>query len=405
MDQSPKPALCSAGHVVVVSAGWPPTPGGSSVLMRNLLEGFDPESYTVVTTHNAHRGPQEEGAPRVVGVLPEPGRLGRLGARLTDLQTPVAAVRTLKLLRATQARVVVAAYPDLHLLGVAMWAARRAAVPVVGYLHDTVAEANAHRFLYNRITERLQARVLRDATHLFVMSQGMSDLYQDKYQIQTTPLEHTYMEPIPKTVPDTPAQRTGFWAGAVYGINRHALGRVTAALGTIDTPLEVASRHTVEDLAERGITGTRIETSFYGSRPDYLTAVQQKGVLILALDGPDESPFHRDELATIFPTKTPEYLASGRPILVHCPDDYFLARFFKDKGCGQVISERSESALAEALAALLENAEIQNTLGEAALNAAHMFQAEPLRARFQHVIERASRVRYGDAIPESLESR
>ena len=65
MDQSPKPALCSAGHVVVVSAGWPPTPGGSSVLMRNLLEGFDPESYTVVTTHNAHRGPQEEGAPAV----------------------------------------------------------------------------------------------------------------------------------------------------------------------------------------------------------------------------------------------------------------------------------------------------------------------------------------------------
>lgn len=405
MIHSPKPALCSAGHVVVVSAGWPPTPGGSSVLMRNLLEGFDPDSYTVVTTHNHSRGPRGEGEPRVVGVLPEPGRLGRLGARLTDLQTPVAAMHTLDLIRKTGARVVVGAYPDLHLLGVAMWAARRAGVAVVGYLHDTVAEANAHRFLYNRITERLQRRVLNDATHLFVMSQGMTDLYQDKYQVRTTPLEHTYMEPIPDTAPTSPAERTGFWAGAVYGINRHALGRVSQALGALDTPLEVASRHTVEDLADRGITGTRVEASFYGSRPEYLAAVQRKGVLILALDGPDESPFHRDELATIFPTKTPEYLASGRPILVHCPDDYFLARFFRARGCGRVVSDRSGSALKEALGALLEDAETQATLSAAALDAARMFQAGPLRTRFQQVIEGAARVGYGDSMPESLESR
>ena len=399
MHTSPKPALCSTGHVVVVSAGWPPSPGGSSVLMRNLLEGFDPSSFTVVTSHFPDRAALEEGEQQVARVLYQPSHLGRLGARMSDLQAPLAAWRTLRLIRAKKARVVVAAYPDLHLLGVAMWAAKRAGIPVVAYLHDTVAEANAHRFLYNRITERLQRNVLADASHVFVMSEGMADLYRDKHGAPTTPLEHTYMEPIPTVPPKTPAQRRAFWAGNVYGINCNALARVAEALGTIDTPLEVASRHTVEDLAQIGIVGTQVETSFYPSRAEYLTAVQQKGVLILALDGPDESPIHHDELATIFPTKTPEYLASGRPILVHCPQDYFLARFFESRGCGRVVSSRSTEALARALQELLDQPDTQNQLGASALRAAKTFEAGPLRSRFHQAVEKASLVAYGCPIP------
>jgi hypothetical protein len=247
--------------------------------------------------------------------------------------------------------------------------------------------------------------VLADSSHVFVMSEGMADLYRDKHGTSTTPLEHTYMEPIPEAPPKTPAQRRGFWAGNVYGINRNALARVAEALGTIDTPLEVASRHTVEGLAQIGIVGTQVETSFYPSRAEYLTAVQQKGVLILALDGPDESPIHHDELATIFPTKTPEYLASGRPILVHCPQDYFLARFFESRGCGRVVSERSTEALARALQELLDNPDTQNQLGEAALRAAKIFEAGALRSRFHQAVEKASLVAYGCLIPESLELR
>ena len=74
-------------------------------------------------------------------------------------------------------------------------------------------------------------------------------------------------------------------------------------------------------------------------------AIASKAVLLLALDAPHESNVHRDELATIFPTKTPEYLASGRPVFAHCPSDYFLARFLNEHGCGAVVSEDDDNAI------------------------------------------------------------
>ena len=37
----------------------------------------------------------------------------------------------------------------------------------------------------------------------------------------------------------------------------------------------------------------------------------------------------RDEFRTIFPTKTIEYLISGRPMLAHAPADAFLTQFLQ----------------------------------------------------------------------------
>ena len=386
-----RPVLCEEGHVVIVTYGWPPTPGGSSILMYNLLDGFDPDSFTIVTADIPHNKGIVRQSHRIERVLRQSKGSGRLVARTRDLQWPGAALRTRQIIQRTNACVVVAAYPDIHLLAAARWAAKSTKTPMVAYLHDTVAESNAQRFLYNRLAARLQRQVLDESEYIFVMSEGMRDLYRDQYGVETTPLEHTYMEDIPTAPPTHPPERCALWAGDVYGINQRALGRVSRALGKLGIPLEVASHQTLDDLAAKGIKGDHVRTAFYSGRKEYLEAVASKAVLLLALDAPHESNVHRDELATIFPTKTPEYLASGRPVFAHCPSDYFLARFLNEHGCGAVVSEDDDNAIMAQLGELFDQHQTAQALGAKALEAAHRFRAGPLRERFQRVIQDVAR--------------
>jgi hypothetical protein len=97
-----------------------------------------------------------------------------------------------------------------------------------------------------------------------------------------------------------------------------------------------------------------------------------------------------DELGTIFPTKTPEYLAAGRPILVHCPENYFLARFFQKHECGLVVSERSVDALVRGCQRLLEHREGTDELATRAQKAARLFRPERITVRFKDAVERAA---------------
>jgi glycosyltransferase involved in cell wall biosynthesis len=181
--------------------------------------------------------------------------------------------------------------------------------------------------------------------------------------------------------------RSAVWAGATYGINHKAVARVATALQSLDCGFLLTTTATTQDLAQQGIAGDHLRTTFFPRREDYLAALREQGVLILALNRPDEGTLHADELATIFPSKTPEYLASGRPILVHCPEQYFLARFMRQHQCGLIVSERSEAALADAIGWLLADSPEVRQLRQAALVAAQQFSPEAIAARLRNAIE------------------
>jgi hypothetical protein len=148
---------------------------------------------------------------------------------------------------------------------------------------------------------------------------------------------------------------------------------------------------TTQHLKRQGITGDHVCTGFYSNRAEYLNTLKQQDILILALDWPDESPKHRDELATIFPTKTPEYLASGRPILVHCPENYFLARFFREHNCGLVVAERCVDALERAVQSILKDSPQVDIMRKSALTTAKLFCADRLASRFRVAVQDIAR--------------
>jgi hypothetical protein len=58
-------------------------------------------------------------------------------------------------------------------------------------------------------------------------------------------------------------------------------------------------------------------------------------------------------LRTSAPGKMGEYLSSGRPILVHAPQDSFLSWFFRQHRCGVVVDSPDCGLLADAVRDIL----------------------------------------------------
>ena len=95
---------------------------------------------------------------------------------------------------------------------------------------------------------------------------------------------------------------------------------------------------------------------------------------------------HKDELSTIFPTKTPEYLATGNLIIVHCPENYFLAKFFRKHNCGIVISEQSDEAIEKVLRGILAGDNNYDEIRRNALRTASIFKSDALSKKFSGIV-------------------
>jgi glycosyltransferase involved in cell wall biosynthesis len=96
-------------------------------------------------------------------------------------------------------------------------------------------------------------------------------------------------------------------------------------------------------------------------------------------------------LKTSAPGKTAEYLALGRPILVHAPEDTFVSWYFKQQDCGIVIDQPDVAALAGKLRELFSHPEIGTRLSKRAREAFLAdFQMATAKERFVQFLERAS---------------
>lgn len=91
---------------------------------------------------------------------------------------------------------------------------------------------------------------------------------------------------------------------------------------------------------------------------------QQADVLFLPLAF--DSPYP-ELIKTSAPGKMGEYLAAGRPILVHAPADSFISWYFRNYGCGLVVDKDDPTFLAKELNSLLSDNLKQTELSTQAL--------------------------------------
>jgi hypothetical protein len=279
---------------------------------------------------------------------------------------------------------ILVVFPREEFLLAGYLAARITGAKLFPYFHNTFVENRSGWSL--RFARWLQRRVFASAAHVFVMSEGMRELYRERYpDLACSVLVHSFNEEVPAFAsPPVPGSRPRFAiCGDINESCRDATVRVCAAIARVDgatlTFVSGTPRAALERLGllREGVAHVTVP------RHDVVRRLQHADIVVLAHGF--QGGLSVEEYRTIFPTRTIEYLLCGRPMLAHAPATSFLARFLREHDCALLVTDPSETALLDALARLQHDAALRALLVKNALTAAELFRAarvvQPLRAR------------------------
>lgn len=342
------------GKTLFLTIAYPPNPTASAVVHRHLLDQFDPGSFVVIT--GFFPGAKRAEVPREVkqhfiylSFEFISSRIHRFIARLQRVTIPIFLNFYITLVKPKR---IIIGYPDLYWLDLCADIAIKRKIPFIPYLHDTVVEAT-YFGPSKELAKKVQEKIFKHAYKVAVMSEGMRSLYKKKYALESIAWEHIYPEEPVKFAGEK--ENRAHWSGDVYEINHKAVIRFSNVLEKLGLNFSISNGKTREQLKAFGITGPHIQKVFYPQRSEYLLQLSAAKILLLGLNYSDECTVHEDELATIFSTKTPEYLGSGSIIVYNGPKHYFLAKFLQDNECGIVIDTRDENILMAEMKNIIDN--------------------------------------------------
>jgi glycosyltransferase involved in cell wall biosynthesis len=379
--------------IALVSHVLPPTWSGQSMILERLLRGFDPSSYVLIRTMRIPEGGSY--------TEPLPGKMVDVPSAFPPL--PVAGLRgVVPLLRGLLATVrrraamiaeivqaercdsiVVCTGGDMLDIPAAYLAARRARVRFIPYYFDHWSQQAVFSPRLQRLIKLLEPRILRWASAVIVPNEFLARDLQAHGRVRTAIVRNAC------DVPTTPLVRTVagsapvsiVYTGAVYAANHDAFRNLVDVLrsGNLDATLNIYTAQSEDEIAEAGIRGP---VSVHSHRPLTEMPSLQADADILFLPLAFDSPFPT-LIRSSSPAKMGEYLAAGRPILVHAPHDSFVAHYFSQHGCGVVVGELERAPLAEGVRTLLEDDDLRERIGEAArARALADFDIEKARASF-----------------------
>ncbi len=369
---------------LVVSWTMPPTGTGSSVIVRNLLENFDPEACVLLGQIPYAQRISLQGFESYQRVeIPSYPIHWRVKPWVEPfISVPMAVHMGRRLMRERGLRAVVGVYPNDAMLYAAYLIAERERVPFFPWFHNLYSETR--RGPARIIARRLERTVLGRAERVFTMSDGMTRFYREAYGRDTTPLVHPLNLPVPEEPPERPAPKPPYRIGFSGNVNYTTRGAVEQVIRLVgnDPDFRIVF-HTRTELArvreDLSVWAENIERKDTETQQDLVDALSECDLLVLGLENRDGSHMESD-FATQFPTRTLEMLLSGTPMLALCPRDYFTAQFLREHDCGMIVSEKNDRAVREALERLLTSGELRRRYSRNALSAVRLFRGSRVAA-------------------------
>jgi glycosyltransferase involved in cell wall biosynthesis len=227
--------------------------------------------------------------------------------------------------------------------------ARLARKPYVVMVFD-LWEENAYSPESVTRARRRERRLLQGAARVIVYCEAMAEHYAGKHglscEVIATPIDPG-PEPGPRHAAAPGESRELLLAGAVYWAQEEAVRRVLGAAAAVDG-LRTTMLGDESALRERGFTPDRFEPEVGGE--DFRRRIAAADLLFLGLSL--SSP-HPDVVRTATPARLADYMASGRPILVHAPPGAHVSRYARTEAFAEVMDQPDEGLLAEALREML----------------------------------------------------
>lgn len=296
----------------------------------------------------------------------------------------VAGVQAARLVRAHRVDHVVSVMDDGYSTIAAVVCARLTGAPWVVLVFD-LWEENAYTEFERFVARRLERGLLRRARKVVVHCREMADFYRNKHGLAPVVLPTPVDTDSSVSFMDASINREVLYGGAVYWAQADAVERLSRARKLVDglSFTILGSWARAHDLERLGISVDRLEGEVASEA--YRERLSQAAILFVGLSFGSKHP---DVIRTAAPAKLVEYMASGRPIVVHAPAGSHLAEYARDADFAAVVDEPDEAALAAALREAVNGGwAVTERVRRAREVAEHRHNTARVQARFRQILE------------------
>ena len=391
----------------LVSLGLPPSQSGQSIVLYHLLKDILPERYCLITLKNFHlyryitqgstrlKGPYYFLHPdyQVIRQLTKAASILR-AKFLLNFALSMRARQIKKILVKENVETVVACTGDLFDPPAAYRACKELNIPFILYAFDYYSRQWTAPFI-RAFAEEKEREIMAGARAVIAPNECMAKEYSDRYRIRPVVLHNPfdleeYLRNRGKGTAKAP-EKSGtsiVYTGAVYDAHYTAFQNLIASIpktGVPDLTLHIYTPQSVAHLVANGITGP---VEVHGPRPNReMPGVQNRAdILFLPLAFRSGYP---EVIRTSAPGKIGEYLASGKPVLVHAPKDSFIVWLFTKYRCGEVVPVDDPEKLAQGILHLLQDKKYRDEIVQNASDLARKeFDMRAAEKKFLDLIDR-----------------
>lgn len=354
--------------LLVVTEWAPPVVEGGPIILGKIFKYFPPGDFCILTADfSYHRSRVDANKPNYLYYLFKPLHIVWLSENrvvnfinnfLLFASIPLIVLKGLNALKRENIQVV---------LGVS----NRGPFLIASYLISCLSGRRYYVYLLDAYQDLLTSRwqkfiakifepkILAAAEKVLVMSETLQELYWQRYKIKSSlvpqPVDLELYFPR-KAISLETKKREIVYTGVVYSPQLDGIHNMVKAVNSFGSELKF-SIYTPQDNSIFHLPGVEEKNIQIKYVPHSNIAEVQKLASILFLPLSFECNY-RNLVATAAPSKLPEYLASGVPILVNAPSYAYVTYFVKKHRCGLVVEENKPNKLIEAIRLLLNDKKI-----------------------------------------------
>lgn len=392
----------------LVSHVLPPSWSGQAVMIYRLLQGLDPDDYCLISRQNYSAVVcQDSYTSRLSGryyQLPSEFEIRRgnrfglvrwrrgfnvlLGAVLRGRHIAHIA-------KHEKCTAVVACTGDLIDIPAGFLASQMAHIPFYAYIFDDYVFQWTGD--YRQFAKLVCPFIFKHSAGVIGPNEYICEEYQQRYGVLSILVRNPCdkdefeKEPYPQW-PSESGKINIIFTGSIYHANFDCFRNLIKAMDSLkeyQPELHIFTAQTRSDLEVQGIKSERIFIHSHVPYSDILEQQRKADILFLPLAFESQIS---EVIHTSAPGKMGEYLASGRPVLVHAPADSYVSWYFKEHECGVVVDTNEPAMLVQAIRHIIEDAHLRHKVGEnARVRAVTDFSLAVARAEFVKLFQPKAR--------------
>lgn len=253
---------------------------------------------------------------------------------------------------------ILCVFPNEYFLLLALKLSKKFNVPLITWFHNLYFEnMKGYRKVHSKI---LEPQIFKHSNLIFGMSDGVTNFYKKKYPYYSnkiSTLQHGFkIDSYKAKINYRQSEKLNFsYTGSFHETCKDSSIRMcTSVLKNYNCILHVFGKQDKDLFKSYGIFGENV--IFHGFLDDFKFHDKLKEMQIHLLPhGFYNENFSKEDIDTIFSTRTIPLMMSGIPIVTNSPPDSFFTKFLQTNDFAEVVTTKNENDIINAINLIIDN--------------------------------------------------